>query len=92
MANHSSSCQAADLALVLGRFKDVFNVSVVVDVRSRGCSVPDITHGYRYTGVACFVATSRFRQPGTGYTIIGRIDESRYTTMEHQPSVAPACL
>jgi hypothetical protein len=70
-----------DLALVLGEYKAIFNISVLVD-HSERCSDPNIEHGYRYTGAACFVATSYYQQPGTGYRIVGRIDESRYTTME----------
>jgi hypothetical protein len=81
MVNHTSSCEMHDLALVLGEYKAIFNISVLVD-HSERCSDPNIEHGYRYTGAACFVATSYYQQPGTGYRIVGRIDESRYTTME----------
>ena len=82
MVNFTSSCQMHDLALVLGEFKSVFNISVSVD-HSERCSDPNMEHGLRYTGAACFVATSYYHQPGTGYQIVGRIDESRYTTMQH---------
>ena len=44
------------------------------------------------TGAACFVATSRYRQPGTGYEIVGRIDDSRFTTMAHGADGGAPCL
>ena len=112
MVNHSSSCQAADLALAIGPLQATFNISVEVDASSR-CSVNDYSGGFRCahaclfcrygvgslkqsvstdTGGACFVATSRYRQPGTGYEIVGRIDESRYTTMQHRAGAERACL
>ena len=91
MVNVTSSCQLQDLALVLGEFKAVFNISVAVE-QSERCSDPDYEEGYRYTGVGCFVATSHYRQPGTGYEIVGRIDESRYTTMQHRAGAERACL
>ena len=72
-----------DLALVLGEYKAVFNISVAVEQAQR-CSDPNIERGYRYTGAPCFAVTSYYRQPGTGYEIVGRIDESRYTTMQHR--------
>lgn len=87
MVNFTSSCQMHDLALVLGEFKSIFNISVSVD-HSERCSDPNMEHGLRYTGAACFVATSYYHQPGTGYQIVGRIDESRYTTMQHYAGAA----
>jgi hypothetical protein len=67
------------------RYKSTFNISIVVDSSaSAECSVADISKGdYKYSGGACFAATSNYRQPSTGYEIVGRIDGSRFTTMEH---------
>ena len=113
MVNHSSSCQAADLALAIGPLQATFNISVEVDSSSKQCSVNDYSGGFRCahaclfclygvgnlkqsvstdTGGACFVATSRYRQPGTGYEIVGRIDDSRFTTMEHGAGGGAPCL
>ena len=91
MVNATSSCQLQDLALVLGEYKAVFNISVAVE-QSERCSDPNIERGYRYTGAPCFAVTSYYRQPGTGYEIVGRIDESRYTTMQHRAGAERACL
>eukprot|EP01051_Picozoa_sp_SAG22_P007864 SAG22_NODE_570_length_9013_cov_4.251739_9_plen_101_part_00 len=84
MVNATSSCQLDDLALaVSGPNKQTFNISVSVEDSGR-CSDPDSTNGYRYTGAACFVATSYYRPPGAdSIQIVGRIDESRYMTMGH---------
>jgi hypothetical protein len=83
MVNHSSSCNLADLGLAIGEYGAAFNLTVAVDASAK-CSV--LIHpeqGVRYAGGACFVATSHYRQPDTGYEIVGRIDASRFTTMEH---------
>ena len=87
MVNHSSSCQLQHLRMVLSEYRSIFNISVVVE-KSQRCSNPDVEHGYRYTGSPCFVATSHYREPSTGYTIVGWIDESRYTVMHHAATSA----
>ena len=113
MVNHSSSCQAADLALAIGPLQATFNISIAVDASSERCSVNDYSRGFRCahaclfclhevgglkhsvsadTGGACFVATSRYRQPGTGYEIVGRIDDSRFTTVTHGGGGGVPCL
>jgi hypothetical protein len=82
-ATHSSSCELADLRLLLGELNSTFGLEVTVDAAATRCASADTEGGFRYTGGACFEATSHYRQPGTGYAIVGRIDQDRYTTMRH---------
>jgi hypothetical protein len=57
-------------AAVGSEYAAAFNITVAVDGAATACADSrGGDHGLRYTGGACFAATSRYTEPGTGYEV-----------------------